>query len=184
MSQKVAMPDVGDIHRFGFRIGPPTSEAEIRDVAIFINGENVTAVDSSAYLPSYVEGLRRQSDVLKQRLNFEKYSDVFRQCTLAETHNSLLHGDRSLFENDGERCDVADFHRFMEMGEPNTDLFVAFLLPADVGLSLTYQCREAAGDFARKDAVKGIDKVLPHELIKTIDEAINLLTSEGNSSVN
>lgn len=173
------MHDIGDTNRFGFRIGPPNFHADIRDVAIFINGENVTERDNSAYLPSYVDGLRRQSDVLKRTLNFERYADVFREYNLTEIHNILVHGDRSLFENDRERCDIADFHRFMDLGEPNTDLFVAFLLPVDNGLSLTYQRRTAGRDLGRVDVVNGVDVLLPYELIRTIDEAIFLLASEA-----
>lgn len=178
MPQRIATRDVGDVNRFGFRIDRPGSEAEIRGVAVFINGENVTEDDSEAYLPSYVAGLRLQSDILKRRLNFERYAALFREYNLTEAHNILLHGDSALFENDREWWNIADFCRFMDMGEPNTDLFVAFLLPADVGLSLTYQCRGRDGDFVRVDVVKGIDNVQPYELIKTIDEAIIVLTNE------
>lgn len=171
------MPDVGDIHRFGFRIGPRGPEEETRDVAIFINGENVTSRDSSVYLPSFVGGLQYESRALKRRLNFEKYASVLRDYDLSEIHIILLHGDRTLFDNDDKRHEIASFYRFMELGEPNTDLFVAFLLPANVWLSLTYQCLDTKGGFTRVDGVNGVDNVLPFELIKTIDEAVNLLTS-------
>ena len=166
------MLEIGDVTRFGFRIGPPAFEAEVREVAIFINGENVTDRDSSAYLPSYVAGLRRQSDVLKGRMNFEKYAQMFRAYNLSEVHNILVHGDSSLFLNDRERADIADFHRFMDLGEPNSDLFTAFLLPANGGLSLTYQRLSVKENFARVDVVSGVDHLLPYELITTIDEAI------------
>lgn len=171
------MREIGDSNRFGFRIGPPNLHAEIREVAVFIHGENVTDRDSSAYLPSYVEGLRRQSYVLKRRLNFEKYVELFRAYNLTEIHNILLQGDSSLFLNDREWSEVAGFYRFMELGEPNTDGFAAFLIPANDGLSLTYQRMTAESNFAKVDVVHGVDQVLPYELIRTIDEAIYLLTS-------
>ena len=80
------MIDVGDLRRFGFRIGPATESPNVRDVSIFINGTDVSRHDCSAYLPSYVGSLTAQSEALKRRLDFTKYANslrgtIFRRST-------------------------------------------------------------------------------------------------------
>lgn len=46
------MIDVGDLRRFGFRIGPRGEFPDVREVSIFINCAEVSRYDRSAYVPS------------------------------------------------------------------------------------------------------------------------------------
>jgi hypothetical protein len=169
--------DIGDLNRFGFRIGPSTRSAEARNVSIFIHGINLCRCDPLAYLPSFLGGLRSQSSSLKKCLNFERYADQFRDLNVSQIHNAFLHRDPAIFTDDQDRLRVAAFHQFLALNEPNTDCFAAYLIPSCRGaLCLTCQLAiDGSGRFEKLDVVDGVAEIWPYELIRTIDAAIDYL---------
>ncbi len=178
-AQKVSMIDIGNLHRFGFRIGPLTEHPDLRDVSIFINGEDVSRFDRSAHVPSYVGGLTGELQRLTKQLNFLRYADRFQYFNLTQIHNMLLHGDPEVFTDETDWSEAADFHRFLQLNEPNTDWLTAFLIPSNDGkLALTYQYHAYEPSRLRRDVIDGVLDVLPYELIRTIRLTIEVL-AEG-----
>ncbi len=161
------MTQVGDLNRFGFRIGPVSDSPQTRNVKIFMGRQQVSWGDA-LFLPSFVGGLESESKRLTERLNYLEYDVLFAGANLTEIHNSLLHGNAEVFEDENHWERVALFHEFMCLNEPETDVFRAFLIPFFGRLYLTFQCWD---DQEKCFLVLGVvdgSEVTPYYLIKTL----------------
>lgn len=172
------MPDIGDLNKIGFRIGPVTPERQMRNVAIYINGENLSPVDPCVHLPNFLMHLRDANAVLKKKIDYLKYEHLFSGLNVTEIHNALLHNNASVFESETEWSVVQEHCRFADWGE-TTNVFSAFLIPYFDKLYLTYQSRDRG--ISCYDVAPVIDGVLvtPYYLIVTIQEAFDLLNAEA-----
>lgn len=174
------MADVGDLNRFGFRVGQVTADADYLDISIFLNGEDVSRHDRCVYLPSYLGSLQTQAVELKRCMDFERYMAIFQGRDPAQIHNLLLHGDDTIYADEAEWQRVCTFHRFLALGEPNTDPLAAFLIPAGNGsLCLTYQYEDDwESCFRRLEVVDVIPHVRLYDLIHTIESLLTLLWAD------
>lgn len=169
--------EVGDLNRFGFRIGSHCSEdAQFRDVSVLIAGCDVTR-DHQAWAATFARGIRHEAERLKNTINFERYVPLFREFNLSELHSILLRREYPAWGAEQEWDCAAEFHRFMNLCMAETDGFASFLLPSARGLHLTYQLwDEKLQAYERLDVVDGTQRtVLPYDLIRTMEEAAAIL---------
>ncbi|MCA9173448.1 MAG: hypothetical protein KDB14_03095 [Planctomycetales bacterium] len=172
------MQDVGDRAIFGFRIGPAEPQCPMRDVNIFINGEDVTPEDPSVYLPSFLGLIQDTANRLEAKIDYLKHDSLFSGLNVTEVHNALLHNNREVFVSDTEWWSVHEHHRFGDWGE-TTDGFTAFLIPYCGKLQLTCQTRDRR--VARYDhlpCVRGV-QVTPYYLIVTLKAALDILMRDA-----
>lgn len=172
--------DVGVLNHFGFRIAPATDERQLREVSIFIGGNDLTHRDNTAYLPSFLGQLAATSDALKRKIDYLKHEDLFRGMNVTQIHNLLLHGNADVFADEDEWWAVAAAHRFADWGE-TTNGFTAFLIPYFDRLYLTSQSRDyALPEYEMLEVIDCVETT-PYYLIATMDDAKSILKDESDS---
>ncbi len=157
------MTQIGNKEQLAFDIG--RSDGNLHQVSIYLCGKNVTSHDNWAYLPSFLPALKSQSETLKNTFNFLRFESFFEYRYVDEIHTLLFGSDSSFFRDEKEHWYIQNFHRFMNLDEPNTDTFAAFLIPARSKLCLTLQFYETV-------EIYGVEDVLPFDLAITIDRAV------------
>lgn len=175
------MKDVGDLNQFGFRLSAVTVERQLRDVSIFIGGNDLTRRDNTVYLPSFIAELSATSVLLKRKIDYLRHDELFRKLSVSQIHNLLIHGNPNSFTDDREWHSVKQAYEFAVWGE-TTDAFAAFLIPYCDRLYLTYQfCNDRPPYFDVLNYIDGVETT-PGDLIATIDEAVSLLIAEIDGS--
>jgi hypothetical protein len=117
------------------------------EVEIWVAGVNLSAYDSSAYLPAFISSVAYAVNSLKERLNFLEFEDRFYDLSLQAAF--------SWVESEVEPTAWAKL-RVIDFG-PTTDDYLCFLLPVRGKLYLSCRGRES-------DLVT-VAQVLPHDLI-------------------
>lgn len=169
------MNTYGNPNEVAFRVGPSTHGKSFKHVQIVV--ANTVLVDEpNTYVPGFLGGLVPATRSYEMRLNWlEHEATISRFSNLTEAHNALLHGDTSGFLRDEDRWRVAEFLQIFDYGCPETDGFVAYLLPYCGSLYITFQrCSDGQSGYERSVCVDGT-KVAHFPLILAQRQTINEL---------
>lgn len=82
------MQVVGTKEKFAFLIGPATGQ--LRTVQVWAGGRNLTPVDTSAYLPSFVYAMERSEILLRNEERILKHEASLQGLTVEEALEQLI----------------------------------------------------------------------------------------------
>jgi hypothetical protein len=149
----------GSKERFALVVGPLAGH--LRTVEIWVNGTNLTANDSSVYLPSFLRAMASTEHRLKERLNFLKHESLFLGLGVEEAFQLAV---------SEETFAVSTELRVFDWG-PTTDDYLCLLLPAQGKLYLA--CKEHASGSIHSVSI------FPYDLIRTMQLASHELSGVG-----
>lgn len=151
---------IGDLSKIAFEIGDVEPNALLRDVKIYIAGQNICPVDSHVYLPAFRHSLFLEINRLKTTLCFKKDEN----CTV---HLPIEERFDTIFFNQG--CEISNAYRLMQWGETTDDVMVLLIDDAE----LLYL---AAKLYAKPERFLVV-QIWPYELIRLYEELLLVLES-------
>ncbi|MEC7120423.1 MAG: hypothetical protein VXW65_11040 [Pseudomonadota bacterium] len=151
---------IGDLSKIAFEIGAVEPNALLRDVKIYIAGQNICPTDSRVYLPTFRHGLSAEISRLKTTLCFKNNEN----CT---AHLSIEERFDTIFFNQG--CESANANRLMQWSETTDDVMVLLLDAAE-------QLYLAAKLYAKPERFLVV-QIWPYELIRLCEQLLSVLDS-------
>jgi hypothetical protein len=153
---------VGRKEKFAFELGPQCGQ--MKHIAVWIAGQNLSSYDYFAYLPGFLAALNATAAKLKLNPNHRQYEGEFLGLGVEAAFIQLRDANSSALERAWAGL------RFADWG-PTTDDFLCFLLPLNGHLYIACQRSEL-------DEIH-CEQVTPYELFQTIESAIHEVTKES-----
>ena len=149
---------IGDLSKIAFEIGVIEPNALLRDVKIYIAGQNICPIDSHVYLPAFRHGLFLEVNRLKTTLCFKNNKNSTAHLPIEARFDAVFFNQSS---------DSVDVCRLMQWGETTDDVMVLLIDDAE-------QLYLTAKLYAKPERLLVV-QIWPYELIRLYEELLLVL---------
>lgn len=149
---------IGDLSKIAFEIGAIESNVLLRDVKIYIAGQNICPVDSHVYLPTFRHSLSVEIGRLKTTLCFKSNKNCTAHLPIEERFDAVFFNQSS---------DSVDVCRLMQWGETTDDVMVLLIDDAE-------QLYLTAKLYAKPKRLLVV-QIWPYQLIRLYEELLSVL---------
>jgi hypothetical protein len=151
---------IGSKEKFAFAIGP--ASGAVRTVQVWAGGRNLTPIDTSAYLPSFVCAIERDEKLLHEEKKIIAHESNFRGLTVDKAFELLVSQDPP------NACGELSV---LGWGETMDDVH-CFLVPVQGKIHLAWM------EFPSRSI--HFFQIIPNELAETLRRAVDILKASND----